>query len=194
MARPAWRPLIVATLGVTALGSLLSPASAEDDITLEPNQVLIAEPGTLQPVASEGVAAELQGQTCDLRIVAENGHSVHPGNTVIVTTGESRVETPGVEDVADGRVLAVHQIVLGETVEVGLLMGPEGLSSLGFTIGIDCAEPPVQAPVIEGGEQEQVTPSTEAPSPTVLPNQQEAPPVKPATPAQAHTGEPHYTG
>lgn len=170
------------------------PAAAEDDITLNPDKVLVAEPGSLQPVASHQVPAELQGLTCTLRVVAENGSSVHPGNTVIVTTGDERVETPGVEDTADGSVIDVHTVVLGDTLEVAMLMGPEGLSSLGFTIGVECEKPPPTAPAVE--ETTTTTapttttgePATTTPPPTVLPAQQEAPP------AESNVGSPSYTG
>ncbi|MCP4226244.1 MAG: hypothetical protein GY773_23150, partial [Actinomycetia bacterium] len=181
LVRPAGRVLSAAAIGFVAVSSMVLPASAEDDITFNPDKVLIAEPGSLQNVAVEAIPAELQGQTCDLRVVAENGSSVHPGNTVIITTGTSRMETAGVEDAPDGQVIAVQPVTLGETLTVQLLMGPEGLSSLGFTVGVDCQEPPPVAPVTETPAETTET-TTE---PTVLPSKQIAPPVQAAPPAQA---------
>jgi hypothetical protein len=189
MARPAGRALSAVAIGFVAVSTMVLPASAEDDLTFQPDEVLIAEPGSLQSVAVEAIPAELQGQTCDVRVVAENGTSVHPGNTVIISTGTSKMETAGVEDNPNGQVVGVQSLTLGETMAVQLLMGAEGLSSLGFTIGVDCQEPEPVAPVTE---------TTTAP--TVEPAKQVAPPVEAtpvqqvAPPAEATPGNPTFTG
>jgi hypothetical protein len=179
MARPVSRALSGVVLGVFVVSLLVLPAGADDDLTINPNEVVIAEPGSLRTVATQAVPAELQGRTCDLRVVAENGSSVHPGNTVIVTTGTSRVETPGIEDQSDGTVLNAQSVVLGEALTVQLLMGPEGLSSLGFTIAVDCGEPPLAPVTVD---------------PPVLPALQEAPALPTAPPARAAVGDPTFTG
>ena len=185
LARPASRALSAVIIGIVAVSLLVIPASAEDDLTINPNEVVIAEPGSLRTVASQAVPPELQGRTCDLRVVAENWASVHPGNTVIITTGTSRVEITGVEDQSDGTIKAAQAVELGETLQVDLLMGPDGLSSLGFAIGVDCGQPPPVAPVTT--------------DPPVLPALQVAPPpaapaLPAAPPAEASVGHPTFTG
>ena len=195
LARLASRVLSAAVIGLVAVSLLVIPASAEDDLTINPDEVVIAEPGSLRTVAGQAVPPELQGRTCDLRVVAKNGASVHPGNTIIITTGTSRVEIPGVEDQSDGTINAAQAVELGETLQVDLLMGPDGLSSLGFTIGVDCGQPPPVAPVTTDPPvlpAVQVAPPPAAP---VEPAPEPAAPALPAAPpAEASVGHPTFTG
>jgi hypothetical protein len=125
-------------------------------VVFEADRFIKADPGSMQPVGSQPVPVDLQGLTCDLRVVTQNGASVHPGNTAVVTTGSSTVEAPGVEDLADGRVVTVEPVQLGSTIEVSLRMGPRGVSSLGFVVEVDCPEEtgPTPAPVVEGEQQQ----------------------------------------
>ena len=190
MARPAGRALSAVAIGFVAVSTMVLPASAEDDLTFQPDEVLIAEPGSLQSVAVEAIPAELQGKTCDVRVVAENGSSVHQENTVVISTGTSKMEAAGVENDPNGQVVHVQSLTLGETMAIQLLMGPEGLSSLGFTIGVDCPEPEPAAPVVET-----TTPPTVEPARQVAPPVEVvAPPKQTAPPAEATTGNPNFTG
>ena len=61
-----------------------------------------------------------------------------------------------------------HRVTLGESIEVELTLGDDGISSLGFTVGFEC--------------------TPEDLLPTVDPAQQEAPPADPIT------ANPDYTG
>lgn len=163
------------------------PAGAEDDITIKPDEVIRAEPGSVVTIAEESVRQDLVGRTCELRVTAENGASVHPGNVVVTTSGDSRVETPGVEDGSGQSVVDLQPIELGETIVIQLRMGPDGLSSLGFSVAVDCAEPPL-APVTSVPDEPTRI------DPPVLPAQQTAPPL-PQTPAADPTvGDPTFTG
>lgn len=192
-ARPVRRALTAAVVVVATASWIVLPAGAQSDISVNPNEVLRAEPGSTATVAEHPVAAELVGKTCELRIVAENGSSVHPGNVLVTTTGDSVVETQGVEDSSDGAVIDQQPVTLGETLLLQLRLGPEGLSSLGFTVAVDCSVPAVGGLVVEAEPEPEPEPEPEATTPTVLPAQQEtpAPPAPPAVPA---VGDPTFTG
>ncbi|MGF1600120.1 MAG: hypothetical protein ACFCVK_24985 [Acidimicrobiales bacterium] len=187
------------------------PAGAEDEISIEPDRVIVAPPGSVTTVATEVVPAGLVGSDCDLKVVTVNGASVHAGNVVIATTGDSVTTVDGVEDAADGSVVGTARVTLGDQIVVELRMGPDGISSLGFTVSFDC---PPSAPVVAPGVQTSVvtppaapvsatppTPgtgppvvagSTAVPPPTVLPAVQEALPPTPT--AAATVAAPAYTG
>jgi len=189
MARPAARALTGLAIGAIAIATLGLPASAEEEIVVDSDEILRGTPGSVMPVSSQPIPAELQGKTCDLRVVAENGSSVHPGNTAIITTGDARVEVAEVENSPDGSVIDVEPVLLGEMLNVELQLGPDGVSSLGFTVAVNCAT----APPVVPAQVEAPTPAETTP-PTVLPTQQTAPPVQTAPPALATPGNPTFTG
>ena len=203
-----------------AIGSTAAPALAEDEISIEPTQVVFAEPGSMVSVAYAEVPADLVGQPCDLRVTADNGSSIHPGNTLITTTGENRSVVEGVEDNPDGSVIDIHRVVLGETIAVEIQLGSDGASSLGFTVGFECTEsellPLQQVPTATtlattptttatteaaatpnepAAVVESTTSTSEATSvPTVLPSTQVAPPLQESPPATPTVGNPTFTG
>lgn len=167
-----------AAILVVGLVALLAanPAGAEEEISIAPDSVVVGEPGSVSTVATADVPTELVGSECDLNVRALNGVSTHPGTTLIVSTGSTREVVPDVEGSPGGSVVTERRVVLGERISLEIKLGPEGISSLGFTAGFDC--PPVPAGA-------QVTTD-----PTVLPAQQ-LPPTPPAAPVAA---QPTYTG
>jgi len=124
-----------------------------DEIIIAPDQILRGDPGTINVIATETVDAELVGLECDLRVTMSNGGSVHRGNNAITTTGDSRSVMEDVEAAADGEVAGVHRVVLGERITVELQLGPDGVSSMGFTVGFECT-PEDLLPVVEPSLQE----------------------------------------
>lgn len=191
-------------IGLSAGGAFVAPAAAENEITVEPDHLVFADPGEVAVVTTQAVPADLVGEACDLRVVAENGSSIHPGNALIITTADSRHVIEGVEESADGSVVDVARAVLGETVVFEMRMGSDGMSSLGFSVTIDCPPPPTTT--VPPETTTTVPPTTAAPvtaAPTVLPGRQVAAPVDEppqveelpeAPPARATTGSPSYTG
>jgi hypothetical protein len=108
--------------------------------------VLVAEPGTITNLATVAVPAARLGATCTLAAHSENQVSIHPGNDLLVTTGDQQTVIADVEARPDQvRELAV-EVVLGPTVTVDLRMGPTRVSSLGFDITIDCPPAAVAQP------------------------------------------------
>lgn len=181
-----------AVLGTIGLATV--PAGADDDLTISPDEVIQADPGTVVTVAQEQIPAELVGQVCDVSIVTANGSSVHPGNVVLTSTGDQQFETAGVEDSPEGQVTNINSVTLGETLTLQVRIGSDGLSSLGFTVAVDCPDPapapaPAPAQVETPAEEPPVeeTPAEET-TPTVLPAQQVAPPADPVAATPTFTG------
>lgn len=179
---------VFAAVVALAVGLIVVPAGAEDDLTVKPDEVIRGEPGSVVTVATEQIPADLVGNVCDVRIATVNGSSVHPGNVVITRTGDQVFETPGIEDSPEGQVTDISSVTLGETLTLDLRLGADGLSSLGFTVAIDCPEPEPEPEPTPAPEPAQVETPPEVSTPTVLPSQQVAPPADPVA------GNPTFTG
>jgi hypothetical protein len=155
-----------------------NPVGAEEEISIAPDSVVTGAPGSVTNVASTDVPPELVGSSCELKVTAVNGASTHPSNTLIVTTGDTRAVIEDVEAAADGTVIAERTVTIGAKITLAIQLGPEGISSLGFTAGFDCP------PVVDAGQ------TTPTPDPPVL-GLQQLPPTPAAEPTVA---EPTYTG
>ena len=99
------------------------------------------------PLASVNVPVEFVGQECDVSAVSRNQGSVHPGNDLVVASGGSSVLLPDVEGVPGGTVEANEKLVLGSTVTVTLIMGPDEFFSAGIDVIVDCTPPPTTTTV-----------------------------------------------
>lgn len=136
-------PLIVAAVSATVIAALaLQPnASAEtiENIVVIPaSNVVEAEPGSVTPIATVPVPAEFRNVPCVARAQGENGQSVHQGNDLIVSSGETSGVVENYEAQAFTFVDASFPLVLGETVNVSLKMGNSGISSGGLVVSVDC--------------------------------------------------------
>ncbi|MFV0257521.1 MAG: hypothetical protein ACK5PP_03605 [Acidimicrobiales bacterium] len=148
--------------------ALASPALADDEIVVAaPEESVSGEPGSVHHVASQAVPAELVGTPCDVRVIASNNGSIHPGNVLLVSTGASSAEIAGVEDVADGQVVERERVTLGETIELDLRLGDEGLSSMGFTVGVECTPDELQPPIVPQVPSTTTPPTTQPPTTSV---------------------------
>lgn len=207
--RPRARRVIGATGLVASLvwwsgGFGAGPAFAETDLSFDPGEVVSGDPGSTLTIATETIPGDLVGEECRLQVVAANGSSVHPGNVLTVKTGDSVTVIEGVEESAEESVTDVHSVTLGDTMAFDLTFGSDGLSSLDFTVTVDCAPfttTTTEAPVVAVETTEAPTTTSTAPpattEPTVAATVQEAPatselPV--AAPAEAIAGSPNYTG
>jgi hypothetical protein len=153
--------IALATILALTLVALVapSPAGAEEEISISPDSVVRGDPGSVTEVASASVPAELIGSECVLRVVALNGASTHPGNVLIVSTGDTQAVIPDVEAAPDGSVVAERTVALGATITLEIKLGDSGISSLGFTAGFDC--PPAE-PTVLGSQQLPETPTAQA--------------------------------
>jgi hypothetical protein len=140
---------------------LAMPASANMTIDFDFDSVIRGEEGSVTQLAERTVDADDVGQTCLMAAVAENQVSVHPGNDLIVSTGDSQAVILGVEDEANGGTSERYAITLGDTVVVQLRFGPDAISSLGFTLDLDC-----DTPVDQFGTVTTIVPTTVTPPST----------------------------
>lgn len=128
------------------VAALALPAAAAERIELE-QRVLVGEEGSLQQLAEVTVSDDHVGVVCTLLVHTENQDSVHPGNDLVITTGDVQAVIEDVEAEADaGRDLSA-EVVLGSTIVVELRFGPHRLSSMGYELDVDCG---TTAPIIAG--------------------------------------------
>jgi len=123
------------------------PSAAAATFEIPIDTVVRADPGSLTELADIQTPPEFIGLECVGIAQAVNQDSVHPGNDLILATGDTTVTLFDVEG-SSGKVTGASGAVkLGETVNVMLSMGSDGVFSGGFSIVIDvnCAEVPVPA-------------------------------------------------
>ncbi len=133
-----WRGSVAAlAIGlVSAVG--ISPAAAET-MELPVETVVRADPGTEVVVRVSAVDDEFVGATCSLSIVTQNQESVHPGNNLVVRSGDSFAVLVDVES-EPGQVTntIAPEIELGDEIVVSLVMGSDGVFSGGFNVAFTC--------------------------------------------------------
>ena len=147
-----------------------APAGADDLIVIPVSGFARGSEGDVVSIASVDVPADIVGATCQITGRTVNQVSVHEGNDLlIITNGQTFVvldfEDAGFIEHEAGEVTAV-----GSTIELQIRFGPDGLSSGGFRVSVDC-EP-------------EATPTTTIAEPTTT---TEAPPAGPTTEAPATT-------
>ena len=150
---PPSRFRLLAVAVVSLCGVVVVPTTAEaqgDVISIDFDDVVFAPAGSLVPVGSVAVASDLQGRTCRTSVITANQSSIHPENDLLLTTGGSTARIEDVEDFTNGTNSWLVDLTLGSTIDMSVEMGPDGISSLGFTVEVDCSEPLVgtTAPVL----------------------------------------------
>lgn len=163
--------------------ALAVPAGAED-ISIPFDELVFGQPGSVVTIATVDVDQEMVGRTCHLSVLAENQASVHPGNDLIVSTGNSQAVIFGVEDTANGGTTETYEMVVGSTILVQLRIGQDGMSSLGFDLSFDCTDPIGSAPPASLINQ-QLTTTTTAPTTTAAPTTTVAPATTTVPPTTA---------
>lgn len=165
--------------GVAAAVAVSAPVSAqvvvEDVIVIPVDSRFGAPPGSVTQVASVAVPEDFQGVECIFDVQDVNNESVHPNNDLILSSGSTSGEVQNFETEAFGTVGASLMLTLGPTVDVSIRMGPDGRSSGGVNISVDCplpAAPTTTAP----------TPSTSEPTPEVPESTPSVPATTPTTP------------
>ncbi len=146
LSRPRSGPVVGSLALLTVVGAVAGgglgavPVSAETEITIVPDEIIAGAPGTEIVIATEPVDPELQGLTCLVQAVAHNGASTHPGNVLLVRSGGGETEIPGIEESSEATVTDVHPIVLGEVIDFVVRFGADGMSSLAFSVTVDCPD------------------------------------------------------
>ncbi|MGH9013019.1 MAG: hypothetical protein ACRDZ1_03640 [Acidimicrobiia bacterium] len=151
------KPMIVGALGALLAG-VFGVAQAQEaqqvpTIDIPINTVVDDAPPFEQHIlATQAVDPAEQGLSCEVTIISTNQESAHPGNNLVIGSNGSAVIAPDVEREAGAVTEAVGTLVLGPTVTVELLLGPDHVFSAGLVVSIDCIqvspEPPVVRPPV----------------------------------------------
>ncbi len=168
--------------------STTGPAFADEILVIPIRAPRSGAEGSLASVGTVAVPADLVGRTCQVIGRTNNQVSVHPGNDLLITTNGQTFVVPDFED--EGFV--VHQAgeveTVGATIELAVRFGPDGISSGGFSVSIECepdvttTSPPTTAPTTEP-----VRPEPSATASTTAPPATAPAPTQPVTTAPAPT-------
>lgn len=142
------RVSVVSAVGIMAAGALLvgGPASAQTiDVPIE-EVYTTGEPGTSVAIGSAEVAEDLQGRSCEISATVTNQSSEHPGNTLVITSGDSTVEVAGIEENADAVTTSGGTLTLGADIQVSVVLGDTGGTSLGSSLTVTCEPLPATPP------------------------------------------------
>lgn len=124
---------------LASLVAFAAPAAAQEpDFTIVLEGVVTGNEGDVVELVSQPVDAALVGQTCSVAGATENNGSVHPGNDVLIATGGASATVAGTEDQPGQVVSGSGTVVLGDTINVSLRFGPDGVSSGGVTLTFTC--------------------------------------------------------
>ena len=129
-----------------AAGLFAVPAAAETIEVPIAETTAVGTPGTSVALGSAEVAEDLQGRSCEVSIVVKNQSSDHPGNVVVVTSGDSQIAVSAVEDVAFTTTTGGGTLTLGPTIDVSVTLGTDDRSSLGSNLSVTCEPLPETAP------------------------------------------------
>lgn len=136
----------MAVLAVMSAWMVAGPAGAET-ITVPIDQVAAkGEPGSTVQIGQADVPEDLVGRSCDITVVVTNQISAHPGNQLVVSSGDSSVVVAGIEDEPGGVTTQAGTITLGPSIVVGVQLGTANITSLGSNLTVTCEPLPVTRP------------------------------------------------
>ncbi len=138
--------VVLSILMAAGLGVVVAPVGAETISVPIPQTAVKGEPGSTVLLGSQTVDPELQGRSCDVAVSATNQVSEHPGNTLVITSGDSSMVVAGIEDVANATTNASGTLTLGPTINVSVKLGNSNITSLGSSLTVTCTPVPVQPP------------------------------------------------
>jgi hypothetical protein len=143
------RAAAACAVAIVAFLPTATPAGADELLVIPIRKVAGGAPGAVLSIGSVAVPADLVGRTCQLVGRTINQVSVHPGNDLLIITDGQTFVVPDFED--EGFILheAGEVEALGPTVELQIRFGPQGVSSGGFSVSVEC-EPDVTATVPSG--------------------------------------------
>lgn len=144
---------ITASMASLALVLLMvTPVAADERLSLPVDTVIRAGAGSLVVLGDFGVDSD-DGSLCTQTATVEafNQSSVHPGNDIILRSGESQVVLVGVEDSPGKVTTSSSTIRVVDDVVALLRMGPDGVFSGGIEISLDlgACEPTSTTTVVE---------------------------------------------
>jgi hypothetical protein len=130
---------LVAMAALFVIGVPIARAAA---IEISIDTVVTAPEGSITMLAKTDIPPELIGMSCISFAEATNQPSIHQGNDLIVTSGDSSIVLEDVERAPGAVTTAEGVLALGPSATVSLRMGPDEIFSGGlvFIIG-ECATP-----------------------------------------------------
>lgn len=138
--------LIVGGLVLASVGT----AAADEIVVDVPYRVIEEGPPWAEfLLAEESVSADLQGLVCSGDLVARNNESIHPGNDIRVTSGDSEVLLLDVEGTANQVTPLTALITLGPQIRIELIMGPDEVYSGEFRLELQCEQPAPPEPTAQ---------------------------------------------
>ncbi len=170
-------------------------AAADDLIVIPVSGFARGEEGDIITIATVDVPADLVGATCQITGLTVNQVSVHEGNDLLINTNGQTFVVPNFEDAGFIEHEAGEVASVGTTIQLQLRFGPDGVSSGGFRVRVECdpenftttttetpsepsttettVEDPPAGPTIEAPAT--TVPSTDAPETTATPETSDAP-------------------
>lgn len=140
------------------LGLITAQAVAQDDTSTDEtsDDVIVEIPmeteyiggkaGSVHELGSVAVAEELVGLSCNIVADIVNQGSVHPGNVLVVSTGDTELRVEDIEAVADATKTEAGTVTLGESISASIVLGEDGQSSLGSNLKLTCEKLPEAKP------------------------------------------------
>ncbi|MGH1504073.1 MAG: hypothetical protein ACRBI6_10995 [Acidimicrobiales bacterium] len=177
---------VVSILGALVLTAAFASPVDGSDLTVGTTYIW-AEPGSHIELGRAPLGGT-EGQVCTWSATAtsSNQHSVHPGNDIVVRSGDTSIVLAGVEDVAGGSVSGTATGALGADLVATLVMGPDGVFSGGVTVTatvVSCATPTTEPTTTETTEEPTTTTTTETTSTETTDSQPSVAPSGPTTAA-----------
>ena len=134
----------------------------QEDVVVIPITVVRGDPGSVHLIDPPGVvpvAPDRVGLTCLVGAESTNQGSVHPNTDLIVTSGGTSVVIPDVEREAGGVIFGEGLLILGETAQIEVRLGIDGVFSGGFAVGLcreiieTCGDPALSIGVAPADQQ-----------------------------------------
>jgi hypothetical protein len=136
------RVAVIAGLAAVAVPSTAHAA----DLSIPLDSMIVSGVAQAEQVELALVASDrLTGQTCSLRAVHGESAAVHPGNDLVVTSGDGTATLPDVERAPGAITDGSAAITLGEVIKVDLVMGPDEQFGGDMELELDCDGAPAPA-------------------------------------------------
>lgn len=134
--------VVVVWMAVMPAATATADAPSGPSISVPVSDVVFGTPGSSHQLASVAVDAALQGATCAVMATGENNDSVHPGTTLVVSSGGGTVTISDVESSPEVVNPATGTLVLGAQIVVEVTLGSDGVFSGGVDVQLICQSPP----------------------------------------------------
>jgi hypothetical protein len=130
--------IVVSVFGMAVVGLAEPVGAQETEIVIELDGVATGEEGSVLELVNRPVDASLVGATCSVSGRTENNESVHPGNDIIIASGDSVAEVPNVEELENEIIAGTGTVTLGDSIIVSIRFGPDEVTSGGIFLDFVC--------------------------------------------------------